>query len=38
MPDESIRERDLKALEAELAEMVEWQHAHLSTNEVLLYT
>ena len=38
MPDESIRERELKAFQSELTEMVEWEHAHSSTNEALLYT
>ena len=38
MPEASIRERELKALQAELAELLEWEHAHLSTNERLLYS
>ena len=38
MPDESVRERELKALEDELTEMLEWEHAHTSTNRTFLYT
>jgi excisionase family DNA binding protein len=38
MPDESIRERNLKALQDELADVLEWEQAEYSTNEALLYT
>jgi excisionase family DNA binding protein len=38
MPDETTRQHDLKALQEELAEVIDWETALYSTNETLLYT
>ena len=38
MPNESTRERALKALRDELADVLEWESAQYSTNEALIHT
>ena len=38
MPDESMRERSLEALQEELADVLEWERARYSTNEALMHT
>ena len=38
MPDESIHQRSLKALQEELADVLEWERAQYSTNEALMHT
>ncbi len=38
MPDETTRQQDLKALQEELADVIDWETALYSTNETLLYT
>jgi excisionase family DNA binding protein len=38
MPKESERKQSLKALEEELTEFLEWETAHYSTNEAIIYT
>jgi excisionase family DNA binding protein len=38
MPDETARQHDLKALQEELADVLEWETALYSTNETLMYT
>ena len=38
MPDETTRQHDLKALQDELADVLDWETAHSTTNETLLYT
>ena len=38
MPEQSIRERELQALQDELADVLEWDQAQYSTNEALIYT
>jgi excisionase family DNA binding protein len=38
MPDETSRQHDLKALQDELADVLDWETAHSTTNETLLYT
>lgn len=38
MPEETTRQRDLKALQDELADVLDWETAHTTTNETLLYT
>jgi excisionase family DNA binding protein len=38
MPDEPHRQRSLKALQDELADVLDWEQAQYHTNEALLYT
>src|SRR5260370_19560041 len=38
MPDEAARQQDLKALQEELADVLDWETAIYSTNETLMYT
>ena len=38
MPDETTRQHDLEALQDELADVLDWENAHATTNETLLYT
>jgi excisionase family DNA binding protein len=38
MPDETTRLHDLKALQDELADVLDWETAHSTTHETLLYT
>ena len=38
MPDEANRERDLKAFQAELADVLDWETAQISTKEGIIYT
>ena len=38
MPDETARQYDLKALQDELADVLDWKMAISTTNETLLYT
>ena len=38
MPDETTRQHDLKALQDELADVLDWETAYSTTNETLLYT
>ena len=38
MPTESVREQSLKALQDELADVLEWEQAKYSTNEALMHT
>lgn len=38
MPDEATRERDLKAFQAELADVLDWATAKISTKEGIIYT
>jgi excisionase family DNA binding protein len=38
MPDEPARERSLKALQDELADVLEWERAQYHTNEALMHT
>jgi len=38
MPDESTRERSLKAFKDELADVLEWERALYNTNEALMHT
>jgi hypothetical protein len=38
MPDETTRQHDLKALQDELAGVLDWETAHSTTHETLLYT
>jgi hypothetical protein len=38
MPDESIGERSLKALQDELADAQEWRRTQYNSNEVLMHT
>jgi hypothetical protein len=38
MPDETTRHHDLEALQDELADVLDWETAHTTTNEALLYT
>lgn len=38
MPDETTRQHHLKALQEELADVIDWETALYSTNETLLYT
>ena len=38
MPDETTRQHDLKALQDELADVLDWETALYSTNETLMYT
>jgi excisionase family DNA binding protein len=38
MPDETTRQHDLETLQDELADMLDWETAHATTNETLLYT
>jgi excisionase family DNA binding protein len=37
MPDETKRQHDLEALQDELADVLDWENAHATTNETLLY-
>ena len=38
MPDDTKRQHDLEALQDELADVLDWENAHATTNETLLYT
>ncbi len=38
MPDQTTRQHDLEALQDELADVLDWENAHATTNEALLYT
>ena len=38
MPDEATRQHELEAFQKELADVLEWESAHITTNETLLYT
>ncbi len=38
MPDEPMREKSLKALQDELADVLEWEWAEYHTNEALMHT
>ncbi len=38
MPDEAARKHDLELFQEELADMLEWETAQYSTNEVLIHT
>ena len=38
MPDDATRERDLKAFQAELADVLDWGTAKVSTKEGIIYT
>ncbi len=38
MPDETTRQHDLEALQDELADVLDWETAHATTHETLLYT
>lgn len=38
MPDEAARQQQLRALQEELAEVLDWEHARYSTNEALMHT
>ncbi len=38
MPTESVRKQSLKALQDELADILEWEQAEYSTNEALMHT
>jgi NTP pyrophosphatase (non-canonical NTP hydrolase) len=38
MPDETARQHDLEALQDELADVLDWETAHATTTETLLYT
>ncbi|HLI88925.1 MAG TPA: helix-turn-helix domain-containing protein [Ktedonobacteraceae bacterium] len=38
MPDEAIRDRDMAAFRAELADVLDWDTAEIAHNEGLLYT
>jgi excisionase family DNA binding protein len=38
MPDESMREHNLTALQADLADVLEWDHAQFDTTEALMHT
>ena len=38
MPDEATRERDLRAFQAELADVLDWETALISTKEGVIYT
>ena len=38
MPDESVRERNLKALQEDLADVLEWEQANFNTTEALMHT
>jgi quinol monooxygenase YgiN len=38
MPDEAIRNRDMAAFRAELADVLDWSTAEIAHNEGLLYT
>ncbi|HEX4207720.1 MAG TPA: hypothetical protein VHZ51_26680, partial [Ktedonobacteraceae bacterium] len=38
MPDESLRQQSLQALQEELADVLEWEQAHTHTNEALMHT
>ncbi len=38
MPDETARQHDLEALQDELADVLDWETAHATTHETLLYT
>ena len=38
MPDEAVRERNLAAFQAELADVLDWETAQISTKEGIIYT
>jgi hypothetical protein len=38
MPDETTRQHDLKAFQDELDDVLDWEAAHSTINETLLYT
>jgi excisionase family DNA binding protein len=38
MPDEAMREKDLEAFRAELADVLDWETAQISTKEGIIYT
>jgi excisionase family DNA binding protein len=38
MPDEAIRKQHLQALQEELADVLDWEHARYSFNEALMHT
>jgi excisionase family DNA binding protein len=38
MPDETARQHDLEALQEELADVLDWETAHSTTYETLMYT
>jgi excisionase family DNA binding protein len=38
MPDEVVRAQDLAAFQEELADVLDWEHAHYSTNEAIIHT
>jgi excisionase family DNA binding protein len=38
IPDEEIRQRDLAAFQAELADMLDWEHAHIQSRRALMHT
>jgi len=38
MPDEATRERDFAAFKAELADVLNWETAQISTEEGIIYT
>jgi excisionase family DNA binding protein len=38
MPDETTRQHDLDSLQDELADLLDWETAHYTTHETLLYT
>jgi len=38
MPDKATREKDLEAFRAELADVLDWQTAQISTKEGIIYT
>jgi excisionase family DNA binding protein len=38
MPDEHVREQQMTAFQEELADVVEWETANISTNEAIIHT
>jgi len=38
MPDEAVREQAFAAFKAELADVLDWETAHISTKEGIIYT
>lgn len=38
MPDETTRQEQLRELQNELAEVLDWEHATYNTNEALMHT
>ena len=38
MPEETARQRDLEALQDELTDVLDWETAHTTTHETLMYT